>query len=694
MSSGAALSIAIPSYGREQVLLESIAALLALDPAPDELLLIDQTATHRPSTDRQLATWHQAGRIRWIRLAHPSIPAAMNRALLEAQGERVLFLDDDILPDPRLLSGHAAAADLHPGALIAGRVLQPWHLGQADGADGSFCFNCLRPRRVAEFIGCNFSVPRQAALAAGGFDQNFVRVAYRFEAEFAHRWLASGHAIHYAPEALIHHLKADRGGTRSYGEHLTTFRPDHAVGRYYFRFRTQPLLPALQGSARDLARSIRSRHHLRHPWWIPLTLLAEARGLLWALWLHWRGPNVLPRVSTPVRPRLLILSSHPIQYQVPLFRALATEPSLAIEVLFLSLPDARSQGDGFGIPFHWDLPLLEGYRWRQAASVAGRGLQGGFFGLRLRQATRELAAAFDGAGPTAVLGTGWQHLGLLQLLHAARARRLPLLLRLEANDLRPRRWPVALLHRLLIRSAAACLPIGAANARFYRRNGARPEQLYPSPYFVDNHFFAERATAAGHERAPLRASWGVAPDAFCFLFAGKLQPKKHPLDLLEAFRRLLLRPALLVHLLIVGSGELEAACRAFVAEHSLPVSFAGFLNQTEIPGAYAAADALVLPSDTGETWGLVVNEAMACGLPAIVSDTVGCAEDLVQPGLTGLLVPCGDPAALAAAMERLAADPWAAARMGEQARQRVTSHYGVEQAVGGVLSACRALPRP
>lgn len=682
------LTVAIPTYGRDQVLIETLAALLALDPPPAELLVLDQTLDHEAATEQQLRDWQSADRLRWIRLDSPSITGAMNVALQQARGERILFLDDDILPDADLLLAHDAAAQRVPDALIAGRVLQPWHSGQPDPEDFThFRFNGLQPRPCDEFIGCHFSVCRQAALDIGGFDQNFVRVAFRFESEFAHRWRRAGFRIRYEPHALIHHLKAERGGTRSYGEHLTTVRPDHAVGRYYFRLRTQPLLPALWGSARDLARSIHSRHHLRHPWWIPLTLLAEGYGLLWALQLHRRGPRLLPSHPT----RLLIISSHPIQYQAPLFRALAAEPSLAIEVLFLSLPDARSQGVGFGVPFQWDLPLLEGYRWRQAASVAEPGLQGGFFGLQVRRATRELAASFDGAGPTAVLCTGWQYLGLLQMLLAARARRLPILLRLEANDLRPRRWPVALLHRLLIRSATACLPIGAANARFYRRNGARPETLHPSPYFIDNHFFAERATAAGQERAALRARWGIASDAFCFLFAGKLQPKKHPLDLLEALRRLSHRPGLLVHLLMVGSGELEAGCRTFAAEQRLPVSFAGFLNQTEIPDAYAAADALVLPSDAGETWGLVVNEAMACGRPAIVSDLVGCAEDLVQPGRTGLLVPCGDPTALAAAMETLAADRLASARMGELARQRVTSRYGVEQAVAGVLSACRTL---
>jgi len=196
----------------------------------------------------------------------------------------------------------------------------------------------------------------------GGFDENFTRVAYRFEAEFAHRWRQCELSISYIPEALIDHLHTSRGGTRSYGEHLRTLRPDHAVGRYYHLLCTRPFHSAVFRSAAALFRAPRTRHHLHRPWWIPLTLLAELRGLFWAFWLSVKGPRLL---STKVR-RLLIVTTHPIQYQAPLFRALASDGSMRIEVLFLTLPDAQLQGVGFGLPFTWDVPLLDGYHWRVA----------------------------------------------------------------------------------------------------------------------------------------------------------------------------------------------------------------------------------------------------------------------------------------------------------------------------------------
>ena len=293
------LTIAIPSYGREQVLLNSLSALIDLLAINCELLLVDQTPAHEPAVEDQLKQWQAQGYLHWIRQSPPSITAAMNRALLEAKGDHVLFLDDDIQPDPDLLSAHQSAIARNPAALIAGRVLQPWHGGRPDPADSSFSFNTLESCQTTHFIGCNFSLPRERAVALGGFDQHFVRVAYRFEEEFAYRWCSAGYTIQYEPKALIHHLRAERGGTRSYGQHLTTTQPSHAVGRYYFLLRTMPLLAALIASASALAQSVRSRHHLRRPWWIPFTLFAELRGLAWALRLHSRGPKLLSSFELP-----------------------------------------------------------------------------------------------------------------------------------------------------------------------------------------------------------------------------------------------------------------------------------------------------------------------------------------------------------------------------------------------------------
>jgi GT2 family glycosyltransferase len=282
------LTVAIPTYRREAVLIDTIASLRSLRPPPDEILVIDQTEQHEAQTDAALRRWHDEGAIRWARLDAPSIPRAMNEALVMARHDIVLFVDDDIVAEPALVRAHTDAHSRGAAALVAGRVIQPWQEG-AVLADEPFHFASSKRAWITQFMGGNFSISRSLAMELGGFDENFVSVAYRFEAEFAHRWRAAGHRILFEPAACLHHLKAGSGGTRTYGEHLTTWRPDHAVGAYYYSLRTGSFSEFL----RRPLQSVATRFHLRHPWRIPATLTAELRGMLWALRLFARGARTL-----------------------------------------------------------------------------------------------------------------------------------------------------------------------------------------------------------------------------------------------------------------------------------------------------------------------------------------------------------------------------------------------------------------
>jgi GT2 family glycosyltransferase len=284
------VSIVIPTLGREQVLLDTLAFLLGLACPAAEILVVDQTAQHQDATDAALTALASAGSIRWLRRSEPSIPAAMNQGLSEAREEVVLFLDDDIVPWPDLVRAHQQAHAASGAQLVAGRVIQPWQLDEPDRAGGGeFSFNSGAPAWVNEFMGGNFSIRKQVGLRLGGFDENFVRVAYRFEAEFAHRYRAAGHRIFFEPAACLRHLKAGSGGTRTFGEHLTTWRPDHAVGAYYHALRTCDLHTLLL----RWWGAVAPRYHLRHPWRVPATLVAELGGMLWAAALFARGPKRL-----------------------------------------------------------------------------------------------------------------------------------------------------------------------------------------------------------------------------------------------------------------------------------------------------------------------------------------------------------------------------------------------------------------
>ncbi len=382
------------------------------------------------------------------------------------------------------------------------------------------------------------------------------------------------------------------------------------------------------------------------------------------------------------KPRVLAIATHPIQYQIPWFQALARAEDIDFSVLFIQLPDAQQQGVGFGVPFQWDIPMLEGYRWQQAPELRGRGGLRGFFASRIHRPShllRDLA-------PDVVLVTGWHAWPLLQMLLAARLRGIPVIMRGESNALRQRPLRVRMLHRILLGLCSAFLTIGKANRDFYRGYGIAEERLFDAFYFVDNARFIESAARLAPRHDELRASWHIPPGAVCFCYVGKLEPKKRILDLLEALHIVSGQSRQLIHLLVVGAGDLMPLAQAYAEAHDLPVSFAGFLNQTEMPSAYAVADCLVMLSDYGETWGLVVNEAMACGVAAIVSNRVGCGPDLVEHGVTGMVFPFGDVQALADILRSLAENPQVLREMGDRAHVRIDA-YSTKRAVAGTVEA-------
>lgn len=378
--------------------------------------------------------------------------------------------------------------------------------------------------------------------------------------------------------------------------------------------------------------------------------------------------------------RIAFVTTHPIQYQVPIFRLLAGRSDLDLTVLFCHLPDAVQQGDGFGLAFQWDVPLLDGYRYQVLKNVAKTPSVTAFSGCDTPGIKHVLQAGeFD-----AVVVNGWVVKSCWQTLRACRRLRLPCLVRGEANLLRPRAWWKHLLHQRLVRCYAACLYIGQANRAFYRRHGVPEDRLFSAPYCVENERFEAAAADLGR-RSRARERWSIPADRTCFVFCGKLQAKKHPLELLQAFADAV-RQGAAAHLLIVGDGELRRECERLIQASGLPVSLAGFLNQSEVVEAYLAADCLVLPSDYGETWGLVVNEAMACGRPAIVSNQVGCAADLIREGETGSCFPFGRWDTLAAQLAHFAGRPAELQRMGQQARQHIAG-FSPHVAAQGIVEA-------
>jgi len=384
--------------------------------------------------------------------------------------------------------------------------------------------------------------------------------------------------------------------------------------------------------------------------------------------------------------KISIVAAHPIQYHIPWFIALSNCPDIQLKVYFCCRPDDQQQGVGFDQPFKWDIPMYDGYEW-QILDNKNRGPgAAGFFSSSIRNLVDVLRCD----RPDVMVLTGWQALPLLQALWACIRLRIPRLVRGESSGLKPRGPLVRLAHRLLLSQFDAFLVIGKANHEFYRSYGIPDSKLFSCPYFVENKRVLEQAKDHRVERHVLRARWQIPQRSVCYLYVGKLAHKKRVLDQLAALK-LALSANSSLHLLIVGTGELMAQARQFTDEHNLPVTFAGFLNQTEITAAYVAADCLIISSDYDETWGLVANEAMVCGLPVIVSGRAGCGMDLVRQGQTGEIFPFGEIDVLANLMISMARDPHRLTEMGERARDLVLHDYSPEMTVEGTVKAAEAV---
>jgi glycosyltransferase involved in cell wall biosynthesis len=350
---------------------------------------------------------------------------------------------------------------------------------------------------------------------------------------------------------------------------------------------------------------------------------------------------------------LAIVTTHPIQYQVPIWQELAHRNQVPFEVWYLSDHGVRESLDKeFGCIFRWDINMLADYPYR---FLMPEGAPSDITTFRAACLPTP-SLLFNGGAISALWINGWQVQAYWQAAAQAHLRGIPIWLRSETNNLHHthllKKLPRWLLLRWLFRRVKAFLCIGSANRRFYQRSEVALQRLHDAPYCVDNARFAAAVQTLEPQRNKLRQHWNIPESATCFLFSGKLISKKRPFDLIAALTQLIEETPTLgsegrIHLLVVGDGELRAAlveqaCELGHLAGRPIVTFVGFLNQSEIAQAYVAADCLVLPSDTGETWGLVVNEALACSRPAIVSDQCGCAEDLARPLGKGHVYRCGD----------------------------------------------------
>jgi glycosyltransferase involved in cell wall biosynthesis len=382
--------------------------------------------------------------------------------------------------------------------------------------------------------------------------------------------------------------------------------------------------------------------------------------------------------------KVAALMTHPTQYHTPWFKGLASRPEIDLHVYYCIAPTRKLQGEGFGLEIEWDIPLLEGYSHSFLRNVSRKP------GWHFSGAdTPEIADIVSSRRFDVWMINGWTVKSEWQAIQSCWREQVPMFIRGDSNLLArrsfARRAATQILHRRWIPRFSCYLTVGRLNEQYYEHFGADRSRFVPVRHFVDNAWFSAQASAARGNVAEIRRKWGISPNSTVFLFVGKFAPHKRPLDAIRAFETAC-KSGLDMHLLMVGDGALRPTCEEYARAAGIPVTFAGFLNQTSMPTAYASADVLVLPSTAAETWGLVVNEAMTSGVPAVVSNAVGCGPDLVTAGETGQIFPVGHWRALADILVAYASSRSLVTRHSQAARQRV-SGYSVGSAIENTIKA-------
>jgi glycosyltransferase involved in cell wall biosynthesis len=381
---------------------------------------------------------------------------------------------------------------------------------------------------------------------------------------------------------------------------------------------------------------------------------------------------------------LAIIDTHPVQYRAPVYQTLARDLGIPVTVIYGSDFSVAGYRDReFGASFSWDTDLLSDTNAKFVARVEAGGADcfENITPLGLGRAIAE-------SGASAVLATGYRPLFNLAAVFEARLRRIPVLFRAETADVFPRRGGALRCAglRALYSLCDRVLPIGASSRAHYRRLGVPENKMIFSPYCVNTAPFRCEERDREALREPLRQEWGLAAADVAVLFSGKLSERKGVHTLVEAVKRLPASWRSRVVLVFLGTGAeqqmLEQAC---AAEPSVRAIFAGFRNQKELSPYFHAADLFVLPSLWGETWGLVVNEALHHGLPAVVSSAVGCAPDLIEDGVTGAVAETGSAESLADAMEKVLKFA-GESKTRALCRQKV-SGYSTLAAAGGIARA-------
>jgi len=363
--------------------------------------------------------------------------------------------------------------------------------------------------------------------------------------------------------------------------------------------------------------------------------------------------------------RLAIITTHPIQYNAPLFRLLSQRKRIAVKVYYTWGQSQEAVFDArFGLQRSWDIPLLDGYDYSFVKNTARHPDSNRFSGVVNPGLINELKREnYD-----ALLVYRWSLLSHVRILRAF-GDHPKLFFRGDSHLLNREKGLKGFVKKNILQfvfgKVDRAFYVGEYNKAYYQQFGLKPEQLVYAPHAIDNERFTSDADLWERKATAERAALSIPANSIVFLYAGKFYAVKQLELLIDAFQQL---KGDRYRLLLVGNGELENQLRASAATDTR-IIFQPFRNQSEMPLVYRMGDVFVLPSKS-ETWGLAVNEAMACGRPAIVSDACGCAPELIVKGETGFVFKSGDEADLLKQMQQFR-EKTVSKKMGEKAVEHI-----------------------
>ena len=387
------------------------------------------------------------------------------------------------------------------------------------------------------------------------------------------------------------------------------------------------------------------------------------------------------------------LVSHPIQYQVPLFRKISQDPRFDLEVIYCSGKSTKSYLDqGFNREINWDIPLMGGYRHIFLPKLF-ESTHPSFF----NPLSYGIYSILKKRNLDAIWIHGWSNWAQLSAIIIARLLGIKVLIRGESGIHLKKPTGIKRVFRFIVmaflkKTIDGFLAIGTNNKDYYLAHGILPAKIFLVPYAVDNHFFLEQSQNLTGDSLKIREKLTDNIEVTVILFSSKLESRKRADFLINAFAKLCNEYDLknLPILLIIGDGSERPRIEKEITKMNLGNIFLlGFKNQTELPMYYSMADIFVLPSKQ-EPWGLVVNEVMNASCAVIVSDEVGCAKDLVDHGETGLVFSSDSEKELVNCLFELCSDIDKRNELALRAKERITK-WSYQEDMNGLHLALESL---